>query len=632
MIRGGFVLASNNNSIMLNSLANDLVIYTGNSNQNILFGSSNNNQFLKLASNSDVFIPNGSMYIHSNLSFGDDGQHITFYPFESMLGLNVKTPTKLLDINGTLGVNGNLSIGTNTLFPLGSFMGLNTSHPTTTLDINGNLKLQDSLMIESSGSPIILFSKNGNLGLNEGNPKASFDVAGTIKCINLEYCNISGGTGRNVGNWSEWYENNNGDIFFTGYNVGINQPIPAYKLDVNGPANITRDLYVGGNLSNIGRASFSNIDFTGALTQNGSIFKGNQWSTSNNTVYIISSNIGINQSQPQYTLDVNGTVNITSNFFIGGNASFNNIDFIGSFTKNGLPVNFSGTSNSSNNILDIVQEKTVTDLGSNISVTNSSNGFVVMTWNSLDFYSHQTGSSTLIGGSLWTSYNNNVVYIMPPYNIGIGTTTPLAPLHVASNMRVDGIIQCPSIEFIHDNNASPYNYSSSSSTFSINSSSNSFIFDLLVGTTNTELMRMAGTGKLGIGISNPTFLLHLGSDSAAKPSSSLWTVSSDERLKEDIKPANLDLCYNNIKNAPLKRYTWKDKNVHDKSRLGWIAQDIEGIFPKSVSRNALHEIEDCMTLDADQLYTSLFGAVQKLQIMVEQILDRIDLLETKIQM
>ena len=38
--------------------------------------------------------------------------------------------------------------------------------------------------------------------------------------------------------------------------------------------------------------------------------------------------------------------------------------------------------------------------------------------------------------------------------------------------------------------------------------------------------------------------------------------------KEDIEDADLDICYNNIKNLPLKRYKWKDnylKNVEDLS-------------------------------------------------------------------
>lgn len=168
------------------------------------------------------------------------------------------------------------------------------------------------------------------------------------------------------------------------------------------------------------------------------------------------------------------------------------------------------------------------------------------------------------------------------------------------------------------------------------------------GNNTTERMRIDSAGNVGIGTSSPAYQLQLSTDSAAKPSTSTWTVSSDERLKENIEAADLDICYNAVKNIPLKRYTWKDEiysaeQVTDRSKIGWIAQDVQAVFPKAVGQhkfvynqvkdndgNIVSEdsIDDCLSLNSDQLYAALFGAVQKLMGKVESLQDRIAELES----
>jgi hypothetical protein len=131
-------------------------------------------------------------------------------------------------------------------------------------------------------------------------------------------------------------------------------------------------------------------------------------------------------------------------------------------------------------------------------------------------------------------------------------------------------------------------------------------------------------GNVGIGTTAPAYKLQLDTDSAAKPSTNTWTIASDERLKTNIQLADLDTCYNLVKNLPLKRYTWRDdvytvEQVPDRSKLGWIAQDVEGVMPKAVERKEMFGYEDCRTLNSDQLIASLYGAVQKIiQIMENQ--------------
>jgi hypothetical protein len=142
--------------------------------------------------------------------------------------------------------------------------------------------------------------------------------------------------------------------------------------------------------------------------------------------------------------------------------------------------------------------------------------------------------------------------------------------------------------------------------------------------------------RVGIGTSNPMATLHLGptTGTAMKFGNQFWIIPSDARLKTDIHLANIDECYSNVKRIPLKKYKWKPDVLSSSSNssnnsnsnsnqlsstLGWIAQDIEDIFPISVQKKNMFGYDDCRTFNGDQIYASMFGAVQKLQMMYEDM-------------
>lgn len=142
--------------------------------------------------------------------------------------------------------------------------------------------------------------------------------------------------------------------------------------------------------------------------------------------------------------------------------------------------------------------------------------------------------------------------------------------------------------------------------------------------------------RLGLGTNNPNYQLELSTDNAAKPSTSTWTIVSDSRLKENIELADLDQCYNIIKNLKLKRYKWKDTifeqyQIYDRTKLGWIADEVEEIFPKAISEKNAYNLNNCKTLNIDQIIASVYGFTQKLMINYENIdLEIIDL-QAKLQ-
>jgi len=164
--------------------------------------------------------------------------------------------------------------------------------------------------------------------------------------------------------------------------------------------------------------------------------------------------------------------------------------------------------------------------------------------------------------------------------------------------------------------------------------------------SRTEKMRITSSGNIGIGTASPAYQLQLSTDSAAKPSTNTWTVASDERLKNDISLADIDRCYEIIKTLPLKRYTWKEEiysyeQVSDRSKIGWIAQDVQTVFPKGVDTKTATfapngsasevVIEDCLSLNADQIYAAMYGAIQKLIVIIETQTQTISALENRIQ-
>jgi hypothetical protein len=222
-------------------------------------------------------------------------------------------------------------------------------------------------------------------------------------------------------------------------------------------------------------------------------------------------------------------------------------------------------------------------------------------------------------------------------NVGVGTTAPVASLHVLNSIANpasppdDGLT--PNCQILVRNTkvgSSPYSMAigvdQTSGAGYINAAGNGSVQPVCLNTRG---------GSVGIGLTNPTYQLQLTNDSAAKPTSATWTVSSDQRLKQDITLADTQRCMEIIKAVPLKRYTWRpevytEAQVKDRSKLGWIAQDVEQVFPKAVGQQRFvydqqwsttetgktlvseKVVEDCRDLNVDQMYAVMYGAISRL--------------------
>jgi len=97
-----------------------------------------------------------------------------------------------------------------------------------------------------------------------------------------------------------------------------------------------------------------------------------------------------------------------------------------------------------------------------------------------------------------------------------------------------------------------------------------------------------------------------------------WTQTSDENVKENITIANYDRCFEIINIIDLKRFKYREdrvtesKTYKDKFRLGFIAQDLETVFPKSISNKIDFSGNIIKNITIDQINMALYGCVKSL--------------------
>lgn len=110
---------------------------------------------------------------------------------------------------------------------------------------------------------------------------------------------------------------------------------------------------------------------------------------------------------------------------------------------------------------------------------------------------------------------------------------------------------------------------------------------------------------------------------AIKPGNK-WSSASDERIKENIQLADLSTCYSTVKELNLYHYKYtKDYlsrvTVQDKSILGFIAQDMATVFPKSVTPMNVYGYENLLVMNQAQSEMAHYGATRHLMNKVDAI-------------
>lgn len=122
--------------------------------------------------------------------------------------------------------------------------------------------------------------------------------------------------------------------------------------------------------------------------------------------------------------------------------------------------------------------------------------------------------------------------------------------------------------------------------------------------------------RLGIGVSSPSYQIHLSQNSAGKPGSSTWTVVSDARFKQDVRPYadGLDL----VRAINPVYYHYNEASGYDTQPeyVGVLAQDLQRVAPYMV-RNDVKVDEsgaktDYLAVDLGAMDFALINAVKEL--------------------
>ena len=146
---------------------------------------------------------------------------------------------------------------------------------------------------------------------------------------------------------------------------------------------------------------------------------------------------------------------------------------------------------------------------------------------------------------------------------------------------------------------------------------------------NTNVYHM---GSVGIGTTNPEYQLDVRGaiyssvGGYTQTGLTTWSITSDRRIKENITRASYDICLENVKNIELYNFNFKNNcvNTNDKHQLGFIAQEVQQVYPKAVEvgkiiLNTNEAISDILTLNTTQIDYTLYGAVKNLIEKIEDI-------------
>jgi hypothetical protein len=146
----------------------------------------------------------------------------------------------------------------------------------------------------------------------------------------------------------------------------------------------------------------------------------------------------------------------------------------------------------------------------------------------------------------------------------------------------------------------------------------------------TEQMRISGSGNVSIGNTNNTYKLEVGSASISgivarftnstgtcdiNPTSSSLSCSSDERLKKNITNLDDTILDRVLALRPVT-YNWNGETDDQSQHNGFIAQEVEELFPDLVSTDARTDLK---SLNYIGLIPYTIKAVQEMNITITSL-------------
>jgi hypothetical protein len=312
-----------------------------------------------------------------------------------------------------------------------------------------------------------------------------------------------------------------GNIFTTNGNVGINTTQPGFNLDVNG-----------------------DINFSGALYKNSTLYVSSQWIGTNGTLLTYGSTgsgalVGIGTSNPSFTLDVNGTArisgiltatNITTTNIVStsssmGNLNVTNITSVSILASTQISTGAVYSTNITSTNLVFTNATTTNMISTNSSVGTLNAGN--LTTGNINFTGNLFQNGIAYIGSQWTTTASNLSYtsgnVIISGNVSssglIGTTASIGSLSSANitlsgNMTVGGnllvlgsltSVNITTVNFV-DTNITAGTLNASSATITNLTATNSSL-GTLTSTNITTTNITTGTIKSNTGITTSSLAI-----------------------------------------------------------------------------------------------------------------------------
>ena len=163
----------------------------------------------------------------------------------------------------------------------------------------------------------------------------------------------------------------------------------------------------------------------------------------------------------------------------------------------------------------------------------------------------------------------------------------------------------------------------------MNSTTPLFIIGNGAVNTRRNAMVVRYDGNVGIGTNAPTYDLTLADNSAAKPLSSTWAISSDARLKtvdgtysrglvDILKLNTVTYHYNkgNVRNLPSEEQGY-----------GFVAQELQQVFPEAVKQDE----DGYLSVDFHPVLVSYINAFKEQQAQIEGLKKQNELLIKRLE-
>ncbi|MDD4151270.1 MAG: tail fiber domain-containing protein [Candidatus Gracilibacteria bacterium] len=205
-------------------------------------------------------------------------------------------------------------------------------------------------------------------------------------------------------------------------------------------------------------------------------------------------------------------------------------------------------------------------------------------------------------------------------NIGIGNI-PAGPFHISTDIDAGANSPLDSSSLIIGDYK---NYHLELDSNEIHAMSGLLVSNLYLNADGGNILFFSnsGTGNVGIGIASPSYTLQVNGTVAGTS----WTATSDSRYKKDVKTLTGSLeKIDKLRGVEFKRKSdeYKNKGFDDKTHVGFIAQEVEKVYPEIVNTDK----EGYKSVEYANITSILVEAVKELKKENEELKIRLDKLE-----